>query len=196
MTVALTHTPVDRVSEYKLEEFSVLIIGRFSYINGHALIHWHDALSTIRIGNFSSIAVNTAFFLRTNHHTEWISTYAMELIPWPAESPRPADAHASQKGDIALGNDVWIGEGTRFMPGVTVGDGAVIGAGTVVTRDVPPYAVFAGNPGQVKRMRFPEADISFLLRLKWWDWPTEKVRSFAPLLCSPNFAELRQQTDG
>ncbi len=195
MAIPVSHAPVDRVSEYKLKESAVLSIGRFSYVDGQAWILWYGELSAIRIGSFSSIATNTVFFLRTNHHPEWICTYPIEMIPWPAETARPVDMHVGQKGDISVGNDVWIGEGTRIMPGVTVSDGAVIGAGTVVTRDIPPYALVAGNPGRVKKMRFAEREIEFLLQLQWWNWPTEKIRRFAPLLCAPDIEELRRHIE-
>ena len=158
--------------------------------------HLPGELSSIRIGSFCSVATNTGFFLRTNHHPEWLTTYAMEMIPWPAETPKPAAAHARLKGDIEIGSDVWVGEGARFMPGATVGHGAVIGAGTVVTKTVPPYTLFAGNPGRVRKLRFAEADIEVLLRLKWWDWPTEKIRGLAPLLCSPDLEALRRAVEG
>ncbi len=81
------------------------------------------------------------------------------------------------------------------MPGVTIGNGAAIGAGTVVTKDVPAYALFAGNPGRVRKMRFADADIEFLLRLAWWDWPTEQIRRVAPLICSPDIEALRRHAE-
>ncbi|HXP74650.1 MAG TPA: CatB-related O-acetyltransferase [Stellaceae bacterium] len=190
------HRPVDRPTEYTLNDYPVLSLGRFSYIDGQAWLHFYAELSSIRIGSFCSVATNTGFFLRANHHPEWLTTYAMELIPWPEETPKPAAVHARLKGDIEIGSDVWVGEGARFMPGATVGHGAVIGAGTVVTKTVPPYALFAGNPGRVRKLRFDEADIEFLLQLNWWDWPTEKIRGLAPLLCSPDLDQLRRAVDG
>jgi carbonic anhydrase/acetyltransferase-like protein (isoleucine patch superfamily) len=117
-------------------------------------------------------------------------------MPCPADGARPIAPHANLKGDIEIGSDVWVGVGAYFMPGVNVGHGAVIGAGTVVTKNVPPYALFAGYPGQVRKMRFTERNIEFLLRLKWWDWPTEKIRHFAPLICSTEIDKLRAETEG
>ena len=194
MEIPTSHAAVDRVTEYKMNEFPLLTIGRFSYIDGKAIIRYYEALSRVLIGAFCSVATGVQFFLRANHHLEWISTYPLREMPWPADVPKPAAAHSNLKGDIVLGHDVWVGEGVRFMPGVRVDHGAAIGAGTVVTKDVPAYSLFAGNPGRVRRMRFADADIEFLLRLSWWDWPTERIRRFAPLISSPNIAELRRQT--
>jgi acetyltransferase-like isoleucine patch superfamily enzyme len=82
---------------------------------------------------------------------------------------------ARTKGVTRIGNDVWMGQGAIILSGVTVGDGAIIGAGAVVSRDVPPYAIVAGNPAQVVRHRFAPSTIEFLLNLQWWDWPLEKI---------------------
>ena len=195
MGLPIQHAQVDRATDYFANDQLILTIGRFSYIDGRALVYFYKEISTIRIGNFCAVARNVSFYLRANHHVEWVTTYPIDLMPWPDEVPKPEEAHAKLDGDIIIGNDVWIGEGARFLPGVTVGDGAVIGAATVVTKDVPAYSLFAGNPGAVRRMRFADADIEFLLRLQWWNWPTEKIRRFAPLICSPRIEALREETE-
>ncbi len=97
---------------------------------------------------------------------------------------------ATNKGDIKIGNDVWIGMDVVVLSGVTINDGAVIAARTVVTKDVPPYAVVAGNPGRVKKKRFDEETIIKLLEIRWWDWPLEKIKANTHLLCSGEINKL------
>ena len=87
-----------------------------------------------------------------------------------------------KKGDTIIGNDVWIGYRAAIMPGVTIGDGAIIGAFSVVTRDVPPYSIVGGNPAQLLRNRFDDATTAELLNVAWWDWPIEKITQYTSLL--------------
>jgi len=192
MPLEISHTPADQPTTYSLGEYPLLTVGRFSYVDGFVTVFYFSELSPIRIGNFCSIARNVSFFLRTLHRTDWITQYPLAAMPWPEGVARPEDPHAHGKADIDIGSDVWIGEGTRFLPGVSVGHGAVIGAGTVVTKNVPPYALFAGNPGAVRKSRFAERDVEFLLGLEWWNWPTEKIRRWAPFICSPRIDALRE----
>src|ERR1700733_11864782 len=117
MEIPVNHAAVDRVTEYKMNEATLLGIGRFSYIDGKAIVRYFDAGSRVLIGAFSSIATGVQFFLRANHHLEWITTYPFREMPWPADVPKPAGAHDNLKDDIVLGSDVWVGEGARLMPG-------------------------------------------------------------------------------
>ena len=94
------------------------------------------------------------------------------------------------KGDVIIGNDVWIGEDALILSGVTVGDGAVIGARSVVAKDVEPYAVVVGNPAQMKKKRFSDEIIAQLLIVAWWDWPIEKIREHLGILLSPDIEAL------
>src|SRR4051812_13754141 len=105
MPIRVTHSPVDRETEYKLEDFPVLSIGRFSYIHGQALVHYFGEKSRVRIGQFCSIAENTSFFLRTNHRSEWITTYPIEAFPWAAAQSKPQHPHIHAKADIVIGSD-------------------------------------------------------------------------------------------
>ena len=146
MDIPIKHAAADGVSEFKVNEIPLLTIGRFSYIDGPAIVRYYDEWSRVFIGAFCAIATGVQFFMRANHHLEWVTTYPLREMPWPADMPKPDGAHDNLKGDITLGHDIWVGEGVRFMPGVSVGHGAAIGAGTVVTKDVPAYALFAGNP--------------------------------------------------
>jgi acetyltransferase-like isoleucine patch superfamily enzyme len=188
--IALKHEPVDRATVYHVGGgIPVLEIGRFSYAAGLKLGVF-DPRSRVRIGNFVSIADDVLFFLRTNHHPEWLTTYPPERLPWPGDVPRPADPHLSIKDDITIGNDVWISYGVRVLAGVAVADGAVIAAGSVVTRDVRPYAFVAGNPAREIKRRFDDQTVATLLKLKWWDLPTEQIRKMAPVLAGGNVQDL------
>ena len=97
------------------------------------------------------------------------------------------------KGDTIIGNDVWIGRESVIMPGVKIGDGAIIGAYSVVTKDVPPYSVAGGNPAKFIKKRFDEELIELLLKIKWWDFEPEKLVQFLPLLCEPDLDKVRMQ---
>lgn len=94
---------------------------------------------------------------------------------------------------MEIGNDVWIGYGATILSGVRIGDGAIVGANAVVTKDVPPYAIVAGNPAHVIRMRFSPQIISDLLQIQWWNWPFDKIRKNMPLLLSDNITKFIQQ---
>ncbi len=137
----------------------------------------------IEIGKFCSIADEVIIMLDTDHRPDWITTY-----PFPALADFPEAAmiegHPCAKGDVIIGNDVWIGYGAFILSGVTIGDGAVIAARSIVTKDVPPYSIVAGNPAAIKKTRFSEETIAALLEIQWWNWPIEKIRKHIPLLCS------------
>jgi len=137
--------------------------------------------TSLMIGKYCSIATDVIIFLGSEHRTEWISTYPFPFLWNEAKSIK---GHPSTKGDVVIGNDVWIGFGATILSGVTIGDGAAIGACSVVTRDVPSYAIAAGNPAQVIRYRFNEETIQKLLQIRWWNWPDEKVKENVRLICS------------
>ena len=108
-------------------------------------------------------------------------------MPLPAPDPTVL---ASSRGDTVVGHDVWLGYSALVLPGVTIGHGAVVAAGSVVARDVPPYAVVAGNPARVVRSRFSEEDVERLLRAAWWYWPIELVTDHARTIMTGTAAEL------
>ena len=119
------------------------------------------------------------------HNTDFISTYPFAEVAALKRSYRPA-------GDTRIGNDVWIGMEAMIMPGVTIGDGAIIAARALVNQDVPPYAMVAGTPARVVRMRFGDDDIARLQALAWWDWPDDKVQALLPLIQQGEVALLEQ----
>lgn len=146
----------------------------------------------LKIGKFCSIAQNVTIFLGGNHRLDWISLYPFEPThpSWP--DTKGTETSLITKGDVTIGNDVWIGSGATIMSGVSVGDGAAIGTGSVVTSDVDPYSVVAGNPAKVIKMRFSEEDIARLLEIKWWDWPEDMIRRSIGVLCSGDVDKLEE----
>lgn len=155
------------------------VIGDYTY-GKPRVMSWGEG-TALTIGKYCSIGTNVIIFLGSEHRIDWVSTYPFPFFWAGAKS---ISGHPSTKGDVVIGNDVWIGFGATILSGVTIGDGAAIGACSVVTRDVPPYAIAAGNPVQVIRYRFDEETIQKLLQIKWWDWSDEKVAENIHLICS------------
>ena len=129
------------------------------------------------IGKFCSIACGARFlFTSANHSLRSLSTYPFPLFfeEWGLDKADVTDAW-DNRGDIVVGNDVWIGYEAVILSGVTIGDGAIIGTRAVVTKDVPPYTIVGGVPARPIRKRFDDRTIAVLLRLRWWDWPRERI---------------------
>ena len=155
----------------------------------NVLYHFDFVGDRLIIGRFCSIATGVKFIMNGgNHRTDWLTNYPFPVFggEWSAAIP---DSWPN-KGDTVVGNDVWIGHGATLMPGVMVGDGAIIAAESVVTSDVEPYGVVGGNPAKLIRRRFDAATIEQLLHLRWWDWPIEKITAKVKAICSGDFADL------
>lgn len=151
---------------------------------GCPVVHdWKEG-TILRIGSFTSIADDVHVFLGGHHRTDWISSY-----PFPAfiEEARHIPDYGGSRGDVTIGSDVWLASGCTILSGVTIGDGAVVAARAVVTRDVEPYSIVAGNPARHLRYRFDEFTRKALLESAWWTWPEAEIRIVAPMLCSSNF---------
>ena len=143
----------------------------------NVLYHYPINRDRLIIGKFCSIACGAKFLFNSANHTlSSLSTYPFPLFfeEWGLEK-RNVAASWDNKGDIVIGNDVWIGYEAVIMAGVTIGDGAIIGARAVVTKDVPPYTVAGGIPAKPIKKRYPEETIAALSELKWWDWPEERM---------------------
>lgn len=157
-------------------------IGPHSYgVNGSPHVFTLKSGVTLTIGAFCSFAEGSKILIATEHRTDWISMY-----PFPFFDPHApgAGGYIGTKGNIIIGNDVWVGMDAMILSGVTIGDGAVIGARAMVTKDVEPYAIVAGNPARLIRHRFALEVCSTLQRIAWWNWPIEKIKEAWPLLLS------------
>ena len=144
----------------------------------NVLYHYPINNDKLIIGKFCSIACGAKFiFTSANHTLSSLSTYTFPLFfeEWELEKKDITDSW-DNKGDIVIGNDVWIGFEAVIMPGVKIGDGAIIGTRAVVTKDVPPYTVVGGVPARPIKKRFPDEVISSLLEIKWWDWEKERIK--------------------
>ena len=156
---------------------------------------YHDPVNgdKLIIGKFCSIACGAKFlFTSANHTLRSLSTYPFPLVfeEWGLDRAHVPQAW-DNKGDIVVGNDVWIGYEAVLLSGVTIGDGAIIGTRAVVTQDVPPYTIVGGVPAKPIRRRFDDATIDALLHLRWWDWPREKLAQNIAAIQAGQLEELR-----
>jgi chloramphenicol O-acetyltransferase type B len=169
-------------------------VGDFSYYSGfhhqHSFEHCVRYLDKKRtdvdklvIGKYCSIGSGAVFMMAGNqgHRTDWVSTFPFYF---QANIFKKSKNAYLKSGDTIIENDVWIGSEAMIMAGVAIGSGAVVAARSVVTKDVPPYAIVGGNPATLIKYRFDEKTITKLLKLKWWDWSEEKVKSSIGELCS------------
>ena len=143
------------------------------------------------IGRYCAIARGATFVMNgANHRMSGFSTYPFNIFGngWERSTPLPQEL--PYKGDTVVGNDVWIGYEAMLMPGVRVGDGAIIAARSVVSADVPAYAIVGGNPARVLRMRYDDAQIERLLRIAWWDWDADKVSRHLELIVGADLDAL------
>ena len=158
----------------------------------NVLYHYPVNHERLIIGKFCSIACGVKFlFNSANHALKSLSTYTFPLFyeEWGLEKSNVATAW-DNKGDIVIGNDVWIGYEAVIMAGVHIGNGAIIAARAVVTKDVPAYTIVGGVPARPIRKRFDEDTIHKLEALQWWNWPTEKIRQYLPNINKGNINEL------
>lgn len=154
----------------------------------------------LTIGRFVQIAHGSRFVTGSaNHDMRGFSTYPFgNFMLTPETSQAEVEgllADFGGKGDTVVGNDVWFGMESVVLPGVTVGDGAIVGARAVVTRDVAPYTVVAGNPARPVRRRFPEAVIRELLEIRWWDWPSDRIEANLPAILGDDIAALHRAAE-
>ena len=162
-----------------------IIIGDYTYYDDiqdsenferNVLYHYPFIGDKLIIGKFCAIATGVKFIMNgANHKISGFSTYPFYIFgnDWDRVTPQPDELPF--KGDTEIGNDVWIGYEAVIMPGVKIGDGAIIAAKSVVTKDVPPYTIVGGNPASLLRKRFSEETIQVLLKIAWWNWDIEKI---------------------
>lgn len=166
------------------EHYPQYQFGRGTY--GIPRVRARDDGATLRVGAFTSIASGVQILLGGEHRADWVTTFP--FVFW--EGGENILGHPKTKGDVLIGNDVWIGTEAIILSGVIIGDGAVVGARSVVTKNVPPYAIVAGNPSRVIRKRFDDEIIQRLLQVKWWFWDNAKIKKAIPLLLSDKITEF------
>lgn len=165
-------------------------IGRGTY-GDLRVRNWGDG-ATLTMGAFCSVASGVQVLLGGEHRPDWVTTYPFSAL-WAKGRHLPG--HPASKGDVIIGNDVWIGAEAMILSGVTIGDGAVIGARAVVAKDVSPYAIVGGNPARLIRMRFDEATIARLQNLKWWTWDDARIERFLPLLLNDDVSAFLREAE-
>jgi virginiamycin A acetyltransferase len=166
-----------------------------AFERNNVLFNWPEFGDKLIIGKFCSIASGVQFIMGSaNHRISSISTYPFNVFggAWAENTP----PHLSQlpfKGDIVIGNDVWIGRKSTIMPGVKIGDGAIVAAHSVVAKNIEPYTVAGGNPAKPIKKRFDEEMIELLLEIQWWNFQSEQLVEFLPVLCDENLERVRQK---
>jgi len=183
----ILRAPNPLMLDHRFPQYS---IGRGSYGDLRVLEFGEGA--NLQIGAYCSFAKGVQIFLGGEHRTDWVTTYPFSALD---ARFRSIVGHPKTRGDVRIGNDVWIGREAMVMSGVTIGDGAVIGARAVITRDVPPYAIAAGNPGQVVRERFSPDVIKRLLAQSWWNWSDARIAAAVPLLLSNDIEAFLQAAE-
>lgn len=182
--------PAIEVGEYTM--YNDFVHDPRDFQKNNVLYHYPVNGDRLKIGKFCSIACGAKFlFTSANHALGSLSTYPFPIFfeEWGLDAKDIRQAW-DKRGDIVIGNDVWIGFEAVILSGVTVGDGAIIGSRTVVTKDVPPYTIVGGAPARPIRRRFEDAVIEKLEALRWWDWDEEAIRRAIPAIQSGDLAAL------
>lgn len=187
---AVIKDPQIEVGDYTI--YNDFIADPLLFEKNNVLYHYPIHREKLIIGKFCSIACGTKFLFNCANHTlKSLSTYTFPLFyeEWELEKSNITTAW-DNKGNIVIGNDVWIGYEAVIMAGVHIGDGAIIAARAVVTKDVPPYTIVGGTPAKEIRKRFDAEVIEQLLILKWWDWSTDKIHQCLPYIAEGKLDEL------
>ena len=174
-----------------------IIVGDFTYIadsdfESHVTHFYPWSRDKLIIGKFCQIAAGVEFVMNdANHQMNAVSTFPFYTLEgWEMEPPATSDMPF--KGDTVIGSDVWIGQNAVILPGVHIGDGAIIGANCVVGSDIDPYTIVVGNPARVLRKRFDDELIDLMLRFKWWDRSIEEINVLIPILTSSDLDTVRK----
>ena len=175
-----------------------ITVGDFTYIadsefESHVTNFYPWSKDKLSIGKFCQIAMGVEFIMNdANHQMSAVSTFPFYTLDgWDMEAPSASDMPF--KGNTVIGNDVWIGQNAVILPGVNIGDGAIIGANSVVGSNIAPYTIVAGNPAKVIRKRFDEELIDLLLRFKWWDKSITEINELIPILTCSDLEKVREE---
>jgi acetyltransferase-like isoleucine patch superfamily enzyme len=175
---------------YPRENQSLVEMGDFSYCTRLKVLNEPvvDVPTKVYVKKFSSIGPDNTYMLGEEHHARWNSTYPFDVLGKGDFDLGQCSTYS--KGNIIIGNDVWTGSKVTILSGVTIGDGCIIGAETVLAKSVPPYSIVVGNPGTVIKPRFPEDKVEKFLEMKWWDWEYSDIYNVWRLLQSDSFDDL------
>lgn len=176
--------PARSIAEFK-KKYPHYKIGNKCY--GLPVVKHPHEKAILNIGSYCSFAENVQIFMGGMHHTDWVTTY---LFPAYEENCQHIHNWALTNGNVTIGNDVWLCANCVILSGVTIGDGAVIANGAIVTKDVPPYAIVAGNPAKLIRWRFDEATRDALQASAWWNWPEQELLNIVDKLCSEKIQDF------
>lgn len=160
--------------------------GKGTYSIDLKIYSWNEG-AKFYIGSYCSIADGVQIYLGGEHNVDWITTYPFNVL-WKAG--KQIHGHPKTKGDVRIGNDVWIGKEAIILSGVSIGDGAVVGARSLVSKDIEPYTIVGGNPAHEIRKRFDNQTIQELLKIRWWEWEPERIEKALPLLLSNDIDEF------
>ncbi len=179
-----------------------IIIGDYTYYNDfngaekfeeHVTHHYDFIGDKLIIGKFCAIAQGIEFVMNgANHRMCSITTYPFNIMGNGWEKATMTLAELPLKGDTIIGNDVWIGQNVTIMPGVHIGNGAIIAANSVVAKDIPDYHIAGGNPCNIIKKRFEDDLIDYLLAIKWWDWSAQKIFDNLDALCSGDLTKIKK----
>ena len=167
-----------------------MIVGKHTYGVDNIKLFWKPDNVSLKIGAFCSIGINIKVYLGGSHNVDWVTTFPFGHIHLDVFNNVNGYGHPKSKGDVIIGNDVWIAENVTIMSGVKIGDGAILANNSHVVKDVEPYTMVGGNPAKVIKKRFSDEVIEKLLILKWWEMDDKTINEITPLLCSPNLDEL------
>ena len=188
---SVVDNPNIEIGEYTI--YNDFVNDPCDFEKNNVLYHYPINGDKLKIGKFCSIACGSKFlFTSANHTLGSLSTYTFPIFfdEWGLDAKNIRSAW-DNKGDIVIGNDVWIGYEAVILSGVTIGDGAIIGTRAVVTKDVPPYTIVGGVPAKPIRRRFDDETIAELLRQRWWDWDKEKISRNISAIQSGDIAALK-----
>jgi acetyltransferase-like isoleucine patch superfamily enzyme len=159
-------------------------IGKYTY--GDPIVQFVNDDAKLTIGKFCSISGGVNILLGGNHRSDWVTTFPFGHIHQNTFNKFNGEGHPATKGDVTIGNDVWICAHVTIMSGVTIGDGAIIARNSHVVKDVEPYTLVGGNPAKYIKHRFNPEQIKKLLEIKWWNWDDNKINENLYLLCNDN----------
>ncbi|WP_194852170.1 CatB-related O-acetyltransferase [Nonlabens antarcticus] len=183
-----TSKPIPKFYTQEIFSNKPFQIGQKTY--GFPRVMFANKSANLVIGSYCSISEGVTIFLGGNHRPDWITTYPFGSLHKYYPDDKNIEGHPSTKGDVTIGNDVWIGYGATILSGVSVGNGAILGAHSVLTKNIGDYEIWAGNPAKFIKKRFHDDQIKALTKIQWWNWNDNKVKESILDLCSNGIDEF------